>query len=65
MKLPKGVRDVLDATGLPWSVEAGSRHGKIKINGRIVTIVPLNGGNDRDRATKNVIAHIRRASRSA
>jgi hypothetical protein len=63
MKLPRRVRSALEATGLPWSLETGSKHYKIRMNGRFVCIAPFNGGSEHDRATRNIIAQIRRAAR--
>lgn len=64
MRLPKQVQRALDDTGLPYAVEAGKRHRKIKVGGRLVGVLPMNGcdaGNDR--ACKNVVAQIRRAGK--
>lgn len=63
MKLPRRVRTALEATGLPWSLEAGGKHIKIRMNGRFIGIAPLGGGHEHDRATRNTIAQIRRAAR--
>ncbi len=61
MKIPPEVRAALEAKGLPWAIEQGTRHHKIKIEGRLVGIMPRGRGSDRDRAQKNIIAQIRRA----
>lgn len=37
--VPDVVREALDATGLPWTLEDGSRHTKIKLAGRLVGIL--------------------------
>ena len=42
MRLPKEVKRALDDTGLPWKVEKGTKHYKIKLAGRMVGILPLN-----------------------
>jgi hypothetical protein len=54
----------MKATGLPWSVEVGGRHLKLRLNGRFVGICPKgriaegHGGH----ATKNIVAQIKRAA---
>ena len=64
-KLPRNIEAALEATGLPWSVEKGGQHRKIRLSGRLAATIPMcNGGCRRDsRAEKNVIAEIRRKSR--
>lgn len=57
------VEDALSATGLPWSIETGSRHLKVRVAGRFVAIMPKDGGSDGYRAIKNVTAAIRRTAR--
>lgn len=61
MKVPPEVRSALEAKGQPWSIEEGKRHQKIKINGRLVGILPRKPVDQGGRAQKNVIAQIRRA----
>lgn len=62
MKIPKPVRAALEAKGRPWVIEEGTRHQKIKIEGRLVGILPKGRNTERDpRAQKNIIAQIRRA----
>lgn len=65
-RVPKEVEDELNATGLPWGVELGGKHVKIKLVGRLVGILPLNGRNIQQANSvpmKNTIAQIRRAAR--
>lgn len=38
-KLYPPLRELLDATGLPWEIIPGRRHQKIFIAGRMVTVV--------------------------
>lgn len=33
-------KDALDATGLPWTVENGSKHKKVYLAGRLVAVLP-------------------------
>jgi hypothetical protein len=63
-RLPAAIRRALDATGKPWAIELGNRHRKIILANRFVGILPLGRSIEADRATKNVVAQIRRASRS-
>lgn len=66
MRLPKPVKQALEETGLPWTVERGSNHRKIKVSGKLVGILPnaANRSTSPDRAQKNIVAQIRRAGRS-
>lgn len=60
----KDVESWLADTGLPWALEAGARHLKVKLVGRLVGIIPLNGRNEADRRARlNIRAQIRRAAR--
>lgn len=60
-QIPKKVRQALEETGKPWVIENGSSHRKIKVEGRLVGILPKGKGRDTDRSEKNIIAQIRRA----
>lgn len=63
-KLPKEVLDVLEASGLPWSIEPGSKHHKIIVGKRFAAIWPRGITTDKHiRSVKNVIAQIRRVIR--
>lgn len=64
MKLPNEMRTALDATGLPWEVEPGKKHQKIKLGGRLVAILPY--GKEQSayrRALLNSITQVRRMAR--
>lgn len=63
MKLAAPLRAALDETGLPWSLNKGGRHYKLVLAGRLVGVVPFGVMNERDRATRNTIAQIKRAAR--
>jgi len=65
--LPDEVRELLDASGLPWTVVNGSRHFKVIVNGRFVAILPHSKPTSRvkSRAHLNMLAQLRRAIRSA
>lgn len=59
------LRKALDETGLPWTIELGSRHHHLRLAGRLVCVLPLGGTTDRDpHATRNTIAQVRRAARA-
>jgi len=65
-RVPKEIEYELNTTGLPWGVELGGKHVKIKLAGRLVGILPLNGRNIQQTNSvpmKNTIAQIRRAAR--
>lgn len=55
----------MEATGLPWQVERGSRHLKLWVADRMVGILPKDGGRrtGSPNAMRNIAAQIRRAAR--
>jgi hypothetical protein len=61
--IPKEVEQALEETGLPWEIEEGSRHRKIKVAGRLVGILPHKARGQGGRGQRNVIAQIRRAGK--
>ena len=63
--VPAKVRELLDASGLPWSLERGGRHWKIMVCGRLAGILPMSKPHSRlnSRCEKNMIANIRRRIR--
>lgn len=64
MKLPAKVREALEETGLPWGVEAGSRHFKIKVSGRLAGILPKGRPNSsHSRSLLNTVSQIRNVAR--
>lgn len=63
MKIPTMIRDELERTGLPWTVEDGGRHNKIRLAGRLVGICPKGKKVfHRNRAELNLVSQIRRAA---
>lgn len=40
VRFDKRLGEALDATGLPWTIEPGTRHFKIRLAGRLCGIVP-------------------------
>jgi len=64
MRLPRAITEALDDTGLPWSVENGGRHAKLKLAGRLVGILPRTAPSESDRRpTLNIVSQIRRMVR--
>jgi hypothetical protein len=62
MKVDKRILAELEATGLPWDIDAGGKHDKLRLNGKLVGIVSR-GCETSPRALKNTISNIRRASK--
>lgn len=65
-RLNKIIEAELQATGLPWEAERGSRHIKLRLAGKFVGILPLKGDGSSGRgarANANVVSQIRRAAR--
>ena len=63
LKLDKSIRGALDATGLPWTIEDGGKHCKIRLAGRLVGVFSK-GKNDKfARTVLNTISNIRRLER--
>jgi hypothetical protein len=64
--VPKEIMQELGRLEVPYSIEHGGRHIKIKVNGVLAGILPQNGRFNGDmRATLNVRAQIRRAAKRA
>jgi len=64
MKLPNEMRAELDATGIPWEIEPGKKHQKIKLGGRLVAILPH--GKEQSahkRSLLNAVTQVRRMAR--
>lgn len=63
MRLPAELREALDKTGLPWDVEAGKKHYKVKLAGRLVAVYPHGKAQERyRRALLNTITQVRRTA---
>lgn len=59
-QVPHLLLEVLDASGLDWSVEAGGKHYKLKIEGHLVGILPRGKHSSTDkRAVLNTRSQIR------
>lgn len=64
MKVPKELEAELDATGLPWRLEIGKSHRKIRLAGRLVGILPHGKKQEADRRQLlNTIAQVRRMAK--
>jgi hypothetical protein len=57
--------EALDETGLPWDIEVGKKHNKLRVDGRLAVILsrgkPAEDANFR--LIRNDIANIRRLAR--
>lgn len=53
----------LDETGLPWQVETGKGHKKIRLCGKLVGVMHTSERGVTQREMANVVAQIRRAAR--
>lgn len=51
---------VLEETGLPWGIEQGRGHLKIRLSGHLVGVMTAGSKPADPRAEKNVISQIRR-----
>jgi hypothetical protein len=60
--MDKRILAELEATGLPWEVETGGKHDKLRLDGKLVGIVSRSGS-AQPRSIKNTISNIRRVSR--
>lgn len=63
MRLPPAIEDALDATQRRWEIVMGSKHHHIRIDGRLVGILPKGSGSVDPRAVKNCISQIRKAAK--
>jgi hypothetical protein len=53
------IRPLLETCGLPYTVESGTRHIKIKICGKLVAIVAKGGKTARSEADRRVYYNVR------
>ncbi len=58
-KLDPKLREILDACGVSWVLEPGSKHSKLRIAGRLVLTVPQRS-RETGSAAKNALAAVRR-----
>lgn len=60
--IPDMIREALEATGLPWSLEPGKKHQHIRLAGRLVGILPHKSRKTdflSTRANANIVSQIR------
>ncbi len=63
MKLPEELREALVKTGLPWEIESGKKHNKVKLAGRLVAVYPHGKKQESEkRALLNTISQVRHAA---
>lgn len=63
MKIDPRLEAALDATGLPWIVEDGKKHHKVKLAGKLVAVYPYGKKQDAyKRALLNTITQVRRVA---
>lgn len=61
MKVPPELEAALNESGFPWEVEIGSKHRKIRMAGRLVTIIPHGKKQEANRrVVLNTVGHVRR-----
>lgn len=59
-KLNAQVKTMLETSGLSWDIEGGKKHHQLRINGRLVAVLPQNGKWDRPgRDTQNLMRQVR------
>ncbi len=64
MKLPAKIEAALEETGLPWSVERGGKHHKLRVAGRLAGVLPYGSGAETyQRTLLNTVSQIRRVAR--
>jgi hypothetical protein len=64
VKLNAKIEAALGQTGLPWSLERGGKHHKLRVAGRLAGILPRSGHSETDqRAVLNTVTQIRRVAR--
>jgi len=56
------LKDALEQTGLTWDVVEGKRHHHIRLEGKLVGILPKGSHHNNRRATLNLRSQIRRAA---
>ena len=65
MRLPEELLVELGTSGVPWELERGKKHYKLRVGGRMVGILPLSGKLQTTNKVplKNTLAQVRRAIR--
>lgn len=60
----KAVEKALNATGLPWKITTGKKHRQVRLDGKLVGVLPFTSKREDPHAIKNVCAQIRRAAKN-
>ena len=64
MKLDPKVKQALNDTGIPWEVEAGSKHYKVRLGGRLAGVYPHGKKTEASQhANSNLVSNIKRLAR--
>jgi hypothetical protein len=63
VKIPDVIKRALAETGLPWALEPGKNHFKIRVNGRMAGILPMTKMDRGYSAARKTIAQIQRVAR--
>lgn len=64
MKLDPKVKQALNGTGIPWEVETGSKHFKVRLGGRLAGVYPHGKKTEASQhANSNLISNIKRLAR--
>lgn len=64
MRLDPKVKKALEETGLPWTVETGAKHFKVRLDGRLAGTFPLGKKTEASPcANQNLISSIKRLAR--
>jgi hypothetical protein len=65
MKLDRRIREALEETGLPWLLEPGKGHLKLRVGGRLAGIISTSSKCEgAQRNALNTVSQIRRVARS-
>jgi hypothetical protein len=64
MRLDAKIKQALNATGIPWEIETGSKHFKVRLGGRLVGVYPHGKKTEASQhANANLLANIKRLAR--
>jgi hypothetical protein len=66
-RLDAAIERALEESGVPWTIEVGSKHYKIRVGGRLAGVLPKAGGKGgvfTARAAQNTASQIRRVARA-
>lgn len=62
--IDKAIVRALNDTGLPWEIEPGTKHGKLRLAGRVIGVIQLNTQRQtRPTLVKAMVATIKRAAK--